>query len=73
VAEQRLLARLAVFSGGCTLEAIEKVCSGDPVERDAVFDLLAGLVSRSLSSPTTTGPALATGSWRRFVSTARSV
>ena len=47
-AEQRLLARLAVFSGGCTLEAIEEVCSGDPVERDAVMDLVAGLVARSL-------------------------
>ena len=47
-AEQRLLARLAVFSGGCTLEAIEEVCSGDPVERDEVMDLVAGLVARSL-------------------------
>jgi hypothetical protein len=46
--EQRLLARLAVFSGGCTLEAIEEVCSGDPVDRDAVLDLLTGLVTRSL-------------------------
>ena len=47
-AEQRLLARLSVFSGGCTLEAIEEVCSGDPVERDDVMDLVAGLVARSL-------------------------
>ena len=47
-AEQRLLARLSVFSGGCTLEAIEEICSGDPVERDAVMDLVAGLVARSL-------------------------
>jgi predicted ATPase len=47
-AEQRLLARMSVFSGGCTLEAIEEVCSGDPVERDAVMDLVAGLVARSL-------------------------
>ena len=46
--EQRLLARMAVFSGGCTLEAIEEVCSGDPVEREAVMDLVAGLVARSL-------------------------
>ena len=35
-AEQRLLARMAVFSGGCTLEAIEEICSGDPVDRDDV-------------------------------------
>jgi len=47
-AEQRLLARLSVFSGGCTLEAVEEICSADPVERDAVMDLVAGLVSRSL-------------------------
>jgi predicted ATPase/class 3 adenylate cyclase len=47
-AEQRLLARLAVFSGGCTLEAIEEVCSGDPVEREAAMDLVTGLVARSL-------------------------
>ena len=47
-AEQRLLARMAVFSGGCTLEAIEEICSGDPVERDDVMDLVAGLVARSL-------------------------
>jgi predicted ATPase/class 3 adenylate cyclase len=48
VAEQRLLARLAVFSGGSTLEAIEEICSGDPVEREAAMDLVTGLVSRSL-------------------------
>jgi predicted ATPase/class 3 adenylate cyclase len=47
-AEQRLLARLAVFSGGCTLEAVEDICSGDPVEPEAVMDLLTGLVARSL-------------------------
>ena len=47
-AEQRLLARMSVFSGGCTLEAIEEICSGDPVERDDVMDLVAGLVARSL-------------------------
>jgi len=47
-AEQRLLARLAVFSGGCTLEAIEEICSGDPVDREAAMDLVTGLVARSL-------------------------
>ena len=47
-AEQRLLARLSVFSGGCTLEAIEEVCSGDPVDRSAALDLVTSLVSRSL-------------------------
>jgi predicted ATPase/class 3 adenylate cyclase len=47
-AEQRLLARMAVFSGGCTLEAIEEICSGDPVEPEEVMDLVTGLVARSL-------------------------
>ncbi len=48
-AEQRLLARLSVFSGGCTLEAVEEICSGGPVERDDVMDRVAGLVGRSLA------------------------
>ncbi len=47
-AEQRLLARLAVFSGGCTLEAIEAVCTGDPVDAEEVMDLVTSLVARSL-------------------------
>ena len=46
--EQRLLARLSVFSGGCTLEAAEAVCAGDPIDGDDVFELLASLVARSL-------------------------
>ena len=46
--EQRLLARLAVFAGGCTLEAAEQVCRGGPVEGDDVFEHLAALVARSL-------------------------
>jgi predicted ATPase/class 3 adenylate cyclase len=47
-AEQQLLARMSVFSGGCTLQAIEEVCTGDPVDREAVVDLVIGLVARSL-------------------------
>jgi tetratricopeptide (TPR) repeat protein len=39
--EQRLLAGLSVFAGGCTLEAAEAVC-------DAELDTLEGLVDRSL-------------------------
>ena len=46
--EQALLARLAVFAGGCTLQAVEAVCGGDGIDPDAVFELLAGLVARSL-------------------------
>jgi predicted ATPase len=47
-AEQRLLARMSVFSGGCTLDAVEEVCSGDPVDGGSIIDLVAGLVARSL-------------------------
>jgi predicted ATPase/class 3 adenylate cyclase len=47
-AEQALLARLAVFAGGCTLQAVETVCGGDGIDPDAVFELLAGLVAQSL-------------------------
>ena len=39
--EQRLFARLAVFRGGSTLEAVEAVC-------EAVFDTLSSLVDKSL-------------------------
>jgi predicted ATPase/class 3 adenylate cyclase len=46
--QQRLLARMAVFAGGATREATEKVCSGAPIEARAVFGLLGELVARSL-------------------------
>jgi predicted ATPase/class 3 adenylate cyclase len=54
--EQRLLARLAVFAGGCTLEAAETVCGGDGINPDTVFELLASLVARSLVLTEEHGP-----------------
>src|SRR4029453_7256840 len=54
--EQRLLARLAVFAGGCTLEAAETVCGGDGIDPDTVFELLARLVARSLAVTEEHGP-----------------
>jgi predicted ATPase len=45
---QRLLARLSVFAGGCSLEAAEAVCSAEGIDEADVLDLLAGLVARSL-------------------------
>jgi predicted ATPase/class 3 adenylate cyclase len=39
--ERQLFARLAVFAGGCTLEAAETVCDADP-------DRLASLIDKSL-------------------------
>jgi predicted ATPase/class 3 adenylate cyclase len=54
--EQRLLGRLAVFAGGCTLHAAETVCSGEGIDPGAVFELLAGLVARSLVVAEQSGP-----------------
>jgi non-specific serine/threonine protein kinase len=48
-AERALLSRLAVFAGGCTLEAAEAVCGGGEVElASTVLELLPGLVEKSL-------------------------
>src|SRR5262245_58316731 len=55
--EQALLARLAVFAGGYILEAAETVCSGEGIDPDAVFGLLAALVARSLVVAEEQGPA----------------
>src|SRR5262245_33625970 len=46
--ERRLFARLAVFSGGWTLEAAEAVGAGNGVGETDVLDLLARLVDQSL-------------------------
>jgi predicted ATPase len=46
--ERALLGRLAVFAGGCTLQAAETVCSGEDIDPGSVFELLASLVARSL-------------------------
>jgi predicted ATPase/DNA-binding CsgD family transcriptional regulator len=46
--ERILLRRLAVFSGGWTLEAAETVCAGELVATTDVVDLLAHVVDQSL-------------------------
>jgi predicted ATPase/DNA-binding SARP family transcriptional activator len=51
--ERILLRRLAVFSGGATLEAVEQVCAGPGLpglDADEVLYLLAALVDKSLAS-----------------------
>ena len=40
--------RLSVFTGGCSLEAAEQVCSDDLIAADEVCDLLLHLVDKSL-------------------------
>ncbi|MFJ1994117.1 BTAD domain-containing putative transcriptional regulator [Streptomyces asiaticus] len=47
-AERMVLRRLSVFSGGASLEAAERVCAGDGVERDQVLELLTTLTEKSL-------------------------
>ena len=50
-AEQMVLSRLSVFSGGASLEAAEQVCAGDGVEQEQVLDLLTALAEKSLLLP----------------------
>src|SRR5579862_1632693 len=46
-AEQTLLARLGVFSGGCSLELADSVCTDGP-ELGSVLDVIASLVDKNL-------------------------
>jgi len=47
-AEQRLLARLAVFAGGCARDAAEVVCGWAPLREPQVLGLLTSLVAKSV-------------------------
>jgi predicted ATPase len=47
-AEKALFRRMAVFAGGLSLEAAERVCAGDGIETRDVLDLLASLADKSL-------------------------
>src|SRR5437763_16969549 len=46
--EQRCLRRLAIFVGGCTLEAAEAVCSAAADRSLPAMDLVASLLDKSL-------------------------
>jgi predicted ATPase len=46
--ERLLLHRLAIFAGGFDLASAEAVCAGDRLAADAVADILARLVEKSL-------------------------
>ena len=47
-AERMVLRRLAVFSGGASLDAAEQVCAGDGVGQEQVLELLTALTEKSL-------------------------
>ena len=55
--ERILLRRLAVFAGGCALEAAEAVCAGEGPAAEEVLDLLGGLARQSLVQVEATGAA----------------
>ena len=53
--EQAVLRRLGVFAGGCSLEAAGVVGAGEGVAEDAVPDVVARLVDKSLVVPDAAG------------------
>jgi predicted ATPase/class 3 adenylate cyclase len=46
--EATLFRWLSVFAGGCSLEAVESVCSIDALPESAVLDLMQSLIEKSL-------------------------
>lgn len=46
--ERELFARLSIFAGSFSLEAVEAICTGGAIGRRAVLDLLTRLIDRSL-------------------------
>jgi predicted ATPase/DNA-binding winged helix-turn-helix (wHTH) protein len=53
--EQKLLRRLGVFLGGCTLEAAEAVCNTRSDLGEAIFNVMSSLVDKSLLQQTEQG------------------
>jgi diguanylate cyclase (GGDEF)-like protein len=47
-AERALFRRLAIFSGGFTFDSATSVCAAAPVARSDIFELLSGLIQKSL-------------------------
>ena len=46
--EQVCFRRMAVFAGGCTIDAVETVCPDDALPLDVVFETVTALIDRSL-------------------------
>jgi non-specific serine/threonine protein kinase len=53
--EQMVFRRLAVFAGGASLDALEVVCSGEPIAHGKVLEHLTVLVDKSLVVKTDVG------------------
>jgi predicted ATPase/DNA-binding CsgD family transcriptional regulator len=54
--ERVLWSRLSVFSGGLELDAAEQVCADETLSAEAILDLIASLVDKSVISRTGDGP-----------------
>jgi class 3 adenylate cyclase len=70
--EQRLLGRLAVFAGGCTLPAAETVCTGEGIDPARCSGCWRAWWRVRWWWPSNPGRRADTGCWRRSASTARS-
>jgi non-specific serine/threonine protein kinase len=46
--EKILFGRISVFSGGFDLEAVEEICSAEPMTREHILDLFSSLINKSL-------------------------
>ena len=46
--EQVCFRRMAVFAGGCTIDAVEAVCPDDALPLEVVFETVTALIDRSL-------------------------
>jgi DNA-binding CsgD family transcriptional regulator len=65
-AERVVFRRLAVFAGGFSLDAAERVVAGDGVEAVQVLDLLLGLVDKSMVLADDTGRSLLLETLRQY-------
>jgi len=46
--EQVCFRRMAIFAGGCTMDAVEAVCPDEALPSDVVFETVTALIDRSL-------------------------
>lgn len=56
--ERMLWERLSVFSGGCDLDSVEQVCSGDGIAPGDVLEVVTALVDKSILLRKDGGPSV---------------